>query len=170
MNWTNVGDLIAKVAPTLGGLVAGAGGEAVGALVAKILGADPNNPEQVFSRIQNDPQAGLKLLELQNNKEINLHQIALENYKVEVQDRDSARKLGVTDNTARNLAYCITAGFFICLFLIFYMALSPGEASDKDALMLLLGAITSKLNDVFHYFFGGTISTSVNNWKNPDNS
>ena len=67
MDWKDVGKFVAKAAPVLGGVLGGPAGAAAGAagnLVASALGAEPE-PEKVHAAIEADPEALVKIKELE---------------------------------------------------------------------------------------------------------
>jgi len=71
--WDSIKDTVAKVAPVAGSLLGGPAGGAVGGLIASALGVD-NDPDKVAAAINADPQAALKLKQV----EMQLEQTRLE--------------------------------------------------------------------------------------------
>lgn len=67
MKWSDVSEFISQVAPIAGTLVGGPIGGAVGALLSKTLGVE-NKPDAVIEAVKNNPDALLKLKELENSK------------------------------------------------------------------------------------------------------
>ena len=97
----------------------------------------------------------LKLLELQQSGEFKQIEASLESERLAQVDRDSARKREETvkDSVPRNLAYLISSGFFISLFLLVFV--------DIDAdIVEVLKAMSEMLKVVFimiiGYYFGAT--------------
>jgi len=64
MNWRDVAETVAKAAPALGGVLAGPAGAGAGTLIARALGVD-DNPQSVQAAMQADPQAAIKLREIE---------------------------------------------------------------------------------------------------------
>ena len=64
MEWSDVAETVGKVAPTLGGMFAGPAGAGAGALLARALGVE-ETPEAVSKAVQADPQAALKVREVE---------------------------------------------------------------------------------------------------------
>ncbi|WP_051327186.1 3TM-type holin [Desulfatibacillum aliphaticivorans] len=89
MDWKSVGKTIAKVgAPLLGTAVAGpAGGAALGTLVASLFGTDPDDPEALEAAINADPEAALKLRELELQNTLELQKLVVENARIESAER-----------------------------------------------------------------------------------
>ncbi|ERS04808.1 hypothetical protein Q673_06215 [Marinobacter sp. EN3] len=75
-SWDGVKDVVAKAAPLLGSALGPAGG-AVGTLIATALGVD-DNPDAVAEAIKADPQALVKLKELEREHKRELKQMVLE--------------------------------------------------------------------------------------------
>lgn len=76
--WDEIKELIGNSAPILGTLLGGPAGGAVGGLIAKALGTS-NDPEAISEAIKNNPDAFVKLKELENSKELAQLQAALNN-------------------------------------------------------------------------------------------
>ena len=64
-DWTKVGQRLADIAPMLGTVVGGPAGTAIGSVIAATLGT-ANNPEAVLAEIKGNPEAALKLKELEH--------------------------------------------------------------------------------------------------------
>ncbi|MDR0478503.1 MAG: hypothetical protein LBH31_01590 [Burkholderiaceae bacterium] len=103
MDWKDVAGVVSKAAPIVGGILGGPAGAAVGGLVATALGTQAT-PDAVSAALLADPQAALKLKELEVNSKVQLQQLAVTaeqnrlqastaQYAAEAADRDSARKL-----------------------------------------------------------------------------
>ena len=71
--WESIKDTVASIAPMAGTLLGGPAGGAVGGLIASALGVK-NDPDEVARAIQSDPQAALKLRQV----EMQLEQTRLE--------------------------------------------------------------------------------------------
>ena len=99
--WDKVLELIGSAAPAVGTLLGGSAGNAVGELVARALGVE-NSPEAIENELRNNPEAYLKLKELEVSKELAILKAQFENKvednrhkehytNVEVQDKQNAR-------------------------------------------------------------------------------
>lgn len=64
MDWSDVAETVGRFAPTLGGMFAGPAGAGAGALLARALGVE-ETPEAVSKAVQGDPQAALKVREVE---------------------------------------------------------------------------------------------------------
>ena len=67
--WDKIKELIGDSAPAVGGLLGGPAGAAVGGLISKALGVE-NNASAIEKELINNPDAFLKLKELEMSKEI----------------------------------------------------------------------------------------------------
>ena len=85
MKWSDIGNTIGKVAPMLGTLLAPATGGAslaIGALVSSALGVE-NTPEAVHAELKKNPDALLKLKELEFKEEASIRQHIFDLAKIE---------------------------------------------------------------------------------------
>lgn len=72
MNWKDLGEKVADFAPMIGRILPLPGGESIGNLIASVFGGDKNNPDQLWQKITDDPDALIKLkkLEQDNQREL----------------------------------------------------------------------------------------------------
>jgi len=79
MNWKDLGKRIAKYAPELGAAFGGPGGAAIGTLASLVAGAfglTPDaKPEEIIAAIEKDPQAAVKLREIETNAKVEIHRL-----------------------------------------------------------------------------------------------
>ena len=92
MKWEDIGSLVADAAPIIGGLIGGPAGAGVGSLVANALGTKPD-PVAVKQAITNDPEALQKIAEAEMKHKEELQQIALEEAKAVLSDKQHAREV-----------------------------------------------------------------------------
>jgi hypothetical protein len=171
MNWSDIGNIVGRAAPMVGTLLGGPAGAAVGALVASALNV-PNDPESVNAVLAGNPDALVKVQELQINAKVQLQQLAVtaENnrlqaeaaqYAAEAADRDSARKLAASqprDFVRPGLTLLMLAG---SLFII--VSIMTGWALDvvtntTAALTVgnVMGAWFMMTKEVMGFWFGMT--------------
>ena len=67
--WDKVIELVGGSATVIGGLIGGPAGAAVGGLIGKALGVD-SKPESIENALVNNPDALVKIRELELSKEI----------------------------------------------------------------------------------------------------
>lgn len=158
MNLSDVGKTISKYAPLLGAVVGGAPGGAIGSLVATAFGADPDKPEDMIDKIKADPQAGLKLVEIQSNCEIELQKLAVQMAQVNFDNTKDARDHNVQSKSWMPEVVSIISmiGFFGCIFMI---AQYHQEAQDEQVLYMLLGSVSMSFGAVINYWLGSSSSS-----------
>lgn len=161
MQWSDVGKVVGAVAPTVGTLLGGPAGAAIGALVSTALGTD-NNPAAVNAALTADPQLVYKLKELQENNQADLQKLmitaATEQFKAEVEDRDSARKLAAVqpnDWIRPTFAVSLLFGFFA---IVAYLLVMNTEIPTQLAVLIgaLIGTWQKELQSVSSFYFGTT--------------
>jgi len=77
MNWKDIGGIVASAAPVLGTLLGGPAGGAVGGIIASVLGSEAK-PDAVAAAIQADPDAMVKLRQIEADHEADLQRMVLE--------------------------------------------------------------------------------------------
>lgn len=83
-SWKELGHTIASAAPLLGGALGGPGGAAIGELVASALGVE-NTPGAISNAMNTDPQAMVKLREIQARNQERLEELALDRHRAELE-------------------------------------------------------------------------------------
>ena len=164
MEWRDIAGAVGKAAPLLGSLLGGPAGAAVGAMVASALGTG-GTPDDVAEAIKADPQALVKLREIEASKAVRLEELAAEQAKHEIStaaaDRASARereaKTGDT-LTPRSLALLVTLGFFGALG---YLLAAGKPQTGGDALLVMLGALGGAWGSVIAYYFGSSAGSAA---------
>jgi hypothetical protein len=178
-DWKSVTTKLAQIGlPLLGTALMGPAGPVAGGLaanlIASVLGKDPTKmkPAELISAVQN-PEALVKLQEIEANHDVELRQIALEHERLRLQDVADARKreVAITKATGKRdwnlyiLAYIIVAGFFGTLGIMFYFMFNDAGMNElpQSQIMLLgmlFGTLTSGIATVFQYFFGSSKGSS----------
>lgn len=78
MNWKEAGKkIVALGAPVLGTLLGGPAGGAIGTVVASAFGADPADPGDLVHKMDADPEAAVKLKEIEARHRERLEEIGL---------------------------------------------------------------------------------------------
>jgi energy-converting hydrogenase Eha subunit A len=145
-------ELLKGVAPGLATMVAGPLGGAAVAAIAKKLGVE-DTVEAVTQAIQNDPDAALKL------REIDLKEIELAN-----KDRDSARNREMAISTSEHaptinkivtpvLALGVVALSFILFAVLIFVEV---KENAKDILIYILGVLSAAVTQILSYYFGSS--------------
>lgn len=145
-------ELLKTVAPTLATAVAGPLGGAAVSAIAKKLGVE-DTVDAVTKAIQNDPDAALKL------REIDLKEIELFN-----KDRDSARNreavIAISEHapTINKVVTPVLALGVVTLSFILFTVLIFVEvkAEAKDILIYILGILSAVVTQIISYYFGSS--------------
>ena len=164
MEWKDVAGAVGKAAPILGTLLGGPAGAAVGALVASALGTG-SSPDEVSAALATNPDAAVKLREIEASKQVRLQELATDMAKADLQtaaaDRASARdreaKTGDT-LTPRTLALLVTVGFFGVLG---YLLAAGKPAQGGDALLVMLGSLGAAWTAIVSYYFGSSAGSAA---------
>ena len=145
--------ILKGVAPVLATAVAGpAGGAAVGWIASK-LGIPDDTIEGVTAALQGNPEMTMKLKELD-----------LEYAKLEVQDRDSARKAYAEVATSENATKLdkavipiLALGTVSLAFVFIAILMFRDVPTDQQQMVIFaLGFITSSAGQVLSFYFGSS--------------
>ena len=145
-------DLLKTVAPGLATVVAGPLGGMAVKMIAEKLGVE-DTVEAVTNAIQSDPDAALKLREI-DLKELEAH----------AKDRDSARNRETAIATSDKapmlnkvvtpvLALGVVGLSFILFAILIFVDVKP-EA--KDILIYILGVLSAAVTQILSYYFGSS--------------
>lgn len=171
MNWSDIGALVGRAAPVVGTLLGGPAGAVVGALVANALGTS-NDPESVNLALSSNPDAMVRVQELQLNARVELEKLAVQvetirlqaagaQYAAEAADRDSARQLAAkqpNDVVRPALTFIMLCG---SLFVVVAVLIGWANEVIKDPTAALtvgtvLGLWLGMTKEVMGFWFGMT--------------
>lgn len=81
-DWKALGKKIAKIgAPLLGTAIGGPAGPVLGALVASAVGGDAEDPGSIGRAIDANPEAAVRLAEVESNNRVRLEELAVRRYE-----------------------------------------------------------------------------------------
>lgn len=162
MDWKDVGNIVSKAAPILGAILGGPVGAAAGgalSLAASALGVDAT-PEAVMQAVKDDPDALIRLRELEVQERATLLQWQTAQIQAEVEDRKSARQASVDGGDRMRLfwmslfLFCVAFGLEgAVLFLGFADGIS-GELVGR-----VMGTVDTLAVMVGTFWYGTTRST-----------
>lgn len=88
------------------------------------------------------------------------NELMLELYRLDVTDRDSARKLALVDNTPKVLSYVITFGFFGMLIL---NSINYLPAVNESVMNIMIGSLGTAWVSIVNYYFGSSLGSRNKN-------
>ena len=159
ISWKDVGSVVGKAAPVLGTVLGGPVGTIVGsagALVASALGCEAQ-PDAVSEAVKNDPEAVLKLKELEVQNRANLLAWQTEQLKAEVADRQSARQMAVSGGLTNKLFWLSAVMLVGAVSLDIYIlktGVAPGTSGELVG--RVLGFTEGLASSLMMFWFGGT--------------
>lgn len=164
MNWSDIAATVGKAAPMLGTVLGGPAGGAIGAIVSAALGVG-NSADEVAAAIAADPQAALKLREIELANQVQLQGLAFESTKAELAGIADARardvemaKLGRHNTRADVMVLSAAVGLLACLLsLVVYKEKIPPEA--VGIISTIAGLFGACLKDAFTFEFGSSRSS-----------
>jgi len=90
--------IVSKVSPILGSAIAGPAGAFVMSLISGMFGVSNADSDKLAQVISNDPDYEIKIKKIETDHIQNIRNIELQEYQLEVQDRDSARKYNIQNH------------------------------------------------------------------------
>ena len=172
--WDNIKELIGSAAPVVGTLLGGSAGNAVGELIAKTLGVD-NTPEAIEKALIDNPDAYVRLKELEVSKELATLKAQLENKQednrhtesyvnAQVSEYSNSRNLQIEalkqdDVFSKRFVYYFAAYWSlmatIYIFTITFMPIPETSTRFADTTLgFLLGTVIATL---IGFFYGNSI-------------
>lgn len=149
MNWQDLGKQVADYAPLLGGAIAGPSGAVIGKLLASKFGT-LENPVEISEAINADPEAHMKLKEVESNNRVELERMYL-------RDRQDARASHKDSYMPDVLSIGLTLLIVLIIHLLFFQPIPTGA---KEVLFMLLGVAVKEWGGAMQYWFGTTRSSS----------
>ena len=162
MDWKNLVTDIAKAgAPILGGVLGGPGGATIGAMIAGLFDADPNDPQDIAMKMAIDPEATIKLQELELDHKIELEKLYLADMQSARQrEQEITKATGALNTPMYILAGVIVVGFFVLMLVLMKCAIPE---NSKDVAFILFGALSASFVQVVSYFFGSSKGSADKN-------
>lgn len=160
MNLSDLGKEVAKYAPLLGAVLPIPGGALIGQAIATAFGGSVNDTNDLIQKISQDPNASIKIKEIEANKQIEIEKLLVEKHRIEIEnevkDRQGAREFSSKDiTTARNLTYLLVSGSFILVLSIPF--LNP-DGNETGLMAALITILVSATKDALRAWFGRSFS------------
>lgn len=155
--WSDLGKTIASAAPLLGGVVGGPLGAGVGSIIASVFGVD-NDAQAINAAIKSDPNAAVKLREIELNHKSTLEGLSVRQLAIELQDKQDAREKHKDSYMPAVLSCALSLVVTGIIYLLFYS--EPPEGS-REVLFMLLGVVIKEWGSAMQFWFGTTRSSQA---------
>jgi len=155
MSWDSIKQAVGKIAPIAGTLLGGPAGAAVGGLISSALGVE-NSPEAVAAALGN-PDAVIKLRELESNERQHFLQMQLSTLQAELADVQHARS---SHGASRMPAIVTGALTLICAGLLYSLLFVEIPESNRDLLIQSFGTVLGFWGASLAYWVGTTRSSA----------
>lgn len=149
-------NVVGAVAPTLGSALGGPMGGMAMNMIAEKLGV-PNNPKAVEKAIENaSPEQMIELKKAEQAFDLQMKELDVDVFKMEVADGQDARKHFSKDWTARIMGIAVIGGFLGYIFLV---TIQPPEQNSEALINLVLGYLGGLASAVISFYFGASNSS-----------
>ena len=146
-------NVVGAVAPTLGTALCGPMGGMAANMIAEVLGC-PNTPKAIETAIQQaTPEQMLELKKAEQAFEVQMKELDVDVFKLEVADGQDARSKFSKDWTTRVLGFITISGFMGYIFLV---TLQPPEQNSEALINLVLGYLGGLASAVISFYFGAS--------------
>jgi len=151
--------ILGTLAPTLGAAIGGPIGGQAGQILSSILGV-PNNTKAIENAMNNltaEQMAKLKMAE--NDFKVQMKELEVDVFELEVNDKQDARGKFNKDWTARIMGISVVGGFMGYIFLV---TLQPPEQNSEALINLVLGYLGGLASAVISFYFGASNTPDKN--------
>lgn len=151
--------ILGTLAPTLGAAIGGPIGGQAGQILSSILGV-PNNTKAIENAMNNltaEQMAELKMAE--NDFKVQMKELEVDIFELEVNDKQDARGKFNKDWTARIMGISVVGGFMGYIFLV---TLQPPEQNSEALINLVLGYLGGLASAVISFYFGASNTPDKN--------
>lgn len=159
MDWKQVGNAVISVgAPLLGGALFGPAGAAVGSIIAGKFGVSPDaTPDQVLTAINGDPDATLKLREIETTHVERLQALENERLRIETADVQSARSVHKDSWVPWVLTFTLVAMVSGIVAALLWVAIPE---DNKEVVYLVVGQLIGAFSTAIAYWLGSSKSSA----------
>ncbi|MFS1524456.1 hypothetical protein ACL7TT_10135 [Microbulbifer sp. 2304DJ12-6] len=156
MDWKAI---VKSVAPTLGAALGGpVAGTAVKFLADQFLGDADAQEQDIAELVLNaSPEKLLELRSLDNQFKVKMRELDIDVYRLEVEDRKSARDMGAKGGLMAQMALSalFIVGYFVLTLALFSGWITLTPAIEKTG-TLMLGVITGAIPMILQFWFGSS--------------
>ena len=155
MDWKGVGNAVIKAgAPLLGGALFGPAGSVIASIISGKFGVSPESTQdQVMTAISGDPDAALKLRQIETTHVERLQELENERLRIETADVQSARTAHQHHWMPSAITLLMCAMFGMIIGALFIWAV-PGD--NKDIVVYITGQVSGILTSCVTYWVGST--------------
>lgn len=161
--FSDIGNIVGKVAPWIGSVVGGPIGGMAGKILGDVFGMsaeDASDPEKLSQAMKNaTPEQLLALKKADNDFKIQMQEIGfkqitdLENIAAGDRANARAREIAVKDHTPAVLAAVVTVGFFGVLAFALIGTVPEGS---RDIVNIMIGTLGTAWVAIITYYFGSS--------------
>jgi len=145
--------ILGTLAPTLGAALGGPIGGQAGQILSSVLGV-ANNPKSIEQAMQNlTAEQMVELKKAEKGFEVQMKELDVDVFKLEVADGQDARSKFSKDWTARIMGIAVVGGFMGYIFLV---TLQPPEQNSEALINLVLGYLGGLASAVISFYFGAS--------------
>lgn len=159
MNWKNI---VRTVAPTIGAALGGPmAGMAVKHIADKWLGEPGATEEDVAEAVLNaTPEQMIRLKELDQGFKLQMRQMDIDVFALEVKDRESARTLfGINIWPQIGLSALFIVAYFCFTGMLIALVLPDIGEWQRSMLALLIGILTGEIPRIMGFWFGSSLGS-----------
>lgn len=154
MNWMDISkQAIQMGAPILGGALGGPAGAAVGAWVAGQFGVTDPTPANIMAAIKADPDAAMKLREVELRHQERLIELENDRFRIETADVQNARGSHQHHWMPSALTICLMLMFGCAFGSLIFLSMPEG---NRDMVNFMLGQLSGWLSGAVVYWVGST--------------
>jgi hypothetical protein len=153
MKFSLIKNMVGALAPTLGSALGGPLGGQAASVIAGVLGCK-SDPKSINQAIQSaTPEQMLELKKAEQNFELQMKELEVDVFKLEVADKQDARGAFSKDWTARIIGIAVVGGFMGYIFLV---TLQPPEQNSEALINLVLGYLGGLASAIISFYFGAS--------------
>ena len=146
-------NLVGSVAPTLGAALGGPLGGMASQVICDVLGCQ-NNQKSIQNAINSaTPEQMLQLKKAEQQFEVQMKELDVDVFNLEVEDKKDARGKFSRDWTARIMGIATVGGFLGYIFLV---TIQPPEQNSEALINLVLGYLGGLASAVISFYFGAS--------------
>lgn len=168
---SKLNEIISKIAPVLGSIIPLPGASLIMNLIGAAFGG-ASSDDELADKIASDPNAAVKLREIEENTKVQLQQIAAQQAQAEIaantaliqsdeRDRASARQMATSNKSNVQtviVAFLSVAISFLIAYLCFYGL--PKDSESNSILYMLIGQLSAGFGMALNFFFGTSSSAA----------